>query len=70
MPNNQTLNTKVDILLSKLEELDEKVDKNSKDIEELKKAVNMGRGSIRTLIIMGGIAGTIITIFKIFIGQQ
>jgi len=70
MPNNQTLNTKVDILLSKLEELDEKVDKNSRDIEELKKAVNMGRGSIRTLIIMGGIVGTIITIFKIFIGQQ
>ena len=70
MPNNQTLNTKVDILLSKLEELDEKVDKNSRDIEELKKAVNMGRGSIKTLILMGGIVGTIITLFKIFVGQQ
>lgn len=70
MPNTQTLSTKVDILLSKMEELDEKVDKNSKDIEELKKAVNMGRGSIRTIIIIGGLVGAIIALFKTFIGQQ
>ena len=70
MPNNQTLTTKVDILLGKIEELDEKVDKNSRDIEELKKAVNMGRGSIRTIIIIGGLVGAIIALFKTFIGQQ
>ena len=53
--NNITLDFKVDKLLNKLELLDKKVDKNSKDIEDLKKSVNMGRGSIRTLIIMGGL---------------
>lgn len=70
MPNNITLEYKVDKLLNKLEVLDKKVDKNCKDIEDLKKSVNMGRGSIRTLIIMGGLATAIVTLFKIFIGQQ
>lgn len=69
MPH-KTLSTKVDLLIAKLEEVEEKLDKNSKDIDELKKAVNMGRGSIRTIIIIGGLVGAIITLFKIFIGQQ
>ena len=69
MPH-KTLSTKVDLLIAKLEEVEEKLDRNSKDIDELKKAVNMGRGSIRTIIIIGGLVGAIITLFKIFIGQQ
>lgn len=69
MPH-KTLSTKVDLLIAKLEEVEEKLDRNSKDIDELKKAVNMGRGSIRTIIIIGGLVGAIIALFKIFIGQQ
>jgi len=69
MPH-KTLSTRVDLLIAKLEEVEEKLDKNSQDIDELKKAVNMGRGSIRTIIIIGGLVGAIITLFKIFIGQQ
>ena len=69
MPH-KTLSTRVDLLIAKLEEVEEKLDKNSQDIDELKKAVNMGRGSIRTIIIIGGLVGAIIALFKIFIGQQ
>lgn len=69
MPH-KTISTKVDLLIAKLEEVEEKLDRNSKDIDELKKAVNMGRGSIRTIIIIGGLVGAIIALFKIFIGQQ
>ena len=51
-------------LEEKLDHVHKDVEQNSKDIDDLKKQVNMGRGSIKTLIWIGSICGVIAGLFK------
>jgi peptidoglycan hydrolase CwlO-like protein len=48
----------------KIEHIHKDVEQNSRDIDDLKKQVNMGRGSIKTLIWIGSICGVIAGLFK------
>ena len=48
----------------KLDHIHKDVEQNSKDIEELKKVVNIGKGSVKTLVWLGSIAGVILGILK------
>jgi len=48
----------------KLDHIHKDVEQNSKDIEELKKVVNIGKGSVKTLVWIGSIAGVILGILK------
>jgi len=48
----------------KLDHIHKDVEQNSKDIEELKKEVNIGKGSVKTLVWIGSIAGVILGILK------
>jgi|TARA_R110000751_G_scaffold83465_1_gene167526 hypothetical protein len=48
----------------KLDHIHKDVEQNSKDIEELKKVVNIGKGSVKTLVWIGSITGVILGILK------
>jgi len=48
----------------KLDHIHKDVEQNSKDIEELKKVVNIGKGSVRTLIWIGSVCTVIAGLFK------
>jgi hypothetical protein len=64
MPKKLTLTQKVDLLVSKLDEVHKDLEKNTKDIEELKEQVNMGKGGIRAIFIFGAMIAAVFTIFK------
>ena len=70
MPKIQTLSQKVDLLCNKLDEVHKQLEKNSKDIEDLKEQVAMGKGGIRAIFILGAIIAAVYTSIKIFFGQQ
>ena len=48
----------------KLDEIKEIVNKNSKDIEILKKQMAMGTGGIKAVFVIGALVGIIFTIIK------
>ena len=48
----------------KLDHIHKDVEQNSKDIDELKKVVNIGKGSVKTLVWIGSITGVILGILK------
>lgn len=48
----------------KLDEIKEIVNKNSKDIEVLKKQMAMGTGGIKAVFVVGALVGLIFTIIK------
>lgn len=48
----------------KLDEIKEIVNKNSKDIEVLKKQMAMGTGGIKAVFVVGALVGIIFTIIK------
>lgn len=54
------------ILLIKLEEIHKDVSKNTKDIEELKQQVAMGKGGIKAIFVIGSLVGLIVGGYKLF----
>ncbi len=64
MPKKLTLTQKVDLLVSKLDEVHRDLEKNTRDIEELKEQVNMGKGGIRAIFIFGAIIAALFTALK------
>jgi len=64
MPKKLTLTQKVDLLCNKLDDVHSQLEKNSKDIEELKEQVAMGKGGIRAIFIFGAMIAAVFTIFK------
>ena len=64
MPKKLTLTQKVDLLCNKLDDVHSQLEKNSKDIEELKEQVAMGKGGIRAIFIFGAIIAAIFTSLK------
>lgn len=64
MPKKLTLTQKVDLLCDKLDDVHSQLEKNSKDIEELKEQVAMGKGGIRAIFIFGAAIAALFTLFK------
>lgn len=54
------------ILLIKLEQIHQGVSKNTKDIEELKQQVAMGKGGIKAIFVIGSLVGLCIGGYKLF----
>tara|TARA_B100001939_G_C16371274_1_gene375838 strand:- start:44 stop:265 length:222 start_codon:yes stop_codon:yes gene_type:complete len=50
----------------KLDEIKDLVHKNSKDIEQLKQQVAMGKGGIKAVFVIGALVAMIFTIVKNF----
>ena len=48
-----------DVLCMQLDSIEAKLDKNSKDIEDLKHHVSMGRGGLKVLFIIGAVIAAI-----------
>ena len=74
--STRSVSAKVDLLVTmfndlnaKITSVDKSVKKNAEEIEDLKKSINMGKGSIRTLVILGGLVGALYTSFKMMTGQ-
>ena len=59
-------NSKVsmDVICYKLTEIHKAVQKNSKDIEELKHQVSMGKGGIKAIFIVGSLIALIVGALK------
>ena len=53
------------VISYKLDEIKDLVHKNSKDIEELKKQVAMGKGGLKVIFWLGAVVGAVLTTLKI-----
>ena len=47
------------VIALKLDSIEAKLDKNSKDIEELKHQVSMGRGGVKVLFLLGAVIAAV-----------
>ena len=54
------------VISYKLDEIKHLVHKNSKDIEELKKQVAMGKGGIKAIFVIGSLVALILALLKMF----
>ena len=61
-------NSKVsmDVICYKLTEIHKDVVKNSKDIEDLKHQVSMGKGGIKAIFIVGSLIALILGVLKFY----
>ena len=61
-------NSKVsmDVICYKLTEIHKDVQKNSKDIEDLKHQVSMGKGGIKAIFIVGSLIALILGVLKFY----
>ena len=59
-------NSKVsmDVICYKLTEIHKAVQKNSKDIEDLKHQVSMGKGGIKAIFVVGSLIALIVAVLK------
>ena len=59
-------NSKVsmDVICYKLTEIHKDVQKNSKDIEDLKHQVSMGKGGIKAIFVVGSLIALILAVLK------
>ena len=59
-------NSKVsmDVICYKLTEIHKDVVKNSKDIEDLKHQVSMGKGGIKAIFVVGSLIALIVAVLK------
>ena len=59
-------NSKVsmDVICYKLTEIHKDVQKNSKDIEDLKHQVSMGKGGIKAIFVVGSLIALIVAVLK------
>jgi len=62
----QTTKTNNEVLCIKLDNIYSILEKNSKDIEELKEQVAMGKGGIRAIFVIGALIGVILGVGKYF----
>lgn len=62
----QTANISHNVIAYKLDEIKQIVNKNSKDIEDLKKQMAMGTGGIKAVFVIGSLVAMFFTIFKDF----
>jgi glutamine synthetase adenylyltransferase len=53
-------------ILFKLDEIHRDVSKNTKDIEQLKEEVAMGKGGIRAIFVIGSLIGLVVGGYKLF----
>lgn len=56
---NKTASMSNNIIALKLDSIEAKLDKNSKDIEELKHQVSMGRGGVKVLFLLGAVIAAV-----------
>ena len=57
------------VISYKLDEIKDLVHKNSKDIEELKKQVAMGKGGIKAIFVIGSLVALILALIKMGIAD-
>jgi hypothetical protein len=62
----EVLITQVNVMQEKINHISDTVEKQSKDIADLNKRMNMGTGGVRAIAIFGGIIIGIITLFTSF----
>ncbi len=56
---NKSTDMSNNIIALKLDSIEAKLDKNSKDIEELKHQVSMGRGGVKVLFLLGAVIAAV-----------
>jgi len=65
MPKKPLTQTqKMDLLCDKLDLVHERVEDNAQQIKELKEQVDMGRGGIKVIFIVGALVAAAFTMFK------
>lgn len=62
----EVLITQVTVMQEKINQISDTMDKQSKDIADLNKRMNMGAGGIKAIAIFGGIVIAIITLVAKF----
>ena len=62
----EVLITQVNVMQEKINQISDTMDKQSKDIADLNKRMNMGAGGIKAIAIFGGIVIAIITLIAKF----
>ena len=62
----EVLITQVNVMQEKINQISDTMDKQSKDIADLNKRMNMGAGGIKAIAIFGGIIIAIITLLSKF----
>jgi hypothetical protein len=62
----EVLITQVNVMQEKINQISDTMDKQSKDIADLNKRMNMGAGGIKAIAIFGGIVIAIITLVAKF----
>jgi|TARA_S200002703_G_C3687866_1_gene211211 hypothetical protein len=62
----EVLITQVNVMQEKINQISDTMDKQSKDIADLNKRMNMGAGGIKAIAIFGGIIIAIITLLAKF----
>jgi hypothetical protein len=62
----QTANISHNVIAYKLDEIKEIVNRNSKDIEDLKKQMAMGTGGIKAVFVIGALVAMFFSIFSGF----
>ena len=58
---NNSVTIPTSVIALKLDNIEAKLDKNSKDIEELKHQVSMGRGGIKVIFLLGALIAAVAT---------
>ena len=56
------------VISYQLREIREDLAKNNKDIEDLKEQVNLGKGGIKAIFVVGSLVGLIIGLIKLYKG--
>ena len=64
----EVLITQVNVMQEKINQISDTMDKQSKDIADLNKRMNMGAGGIKAIALFGGIIITIIAMVTNFFG--
>jgi len=62
----EVLITQVNVMQEKINQISDTMDKQSKDIADLNKRMNMGAGGIKAIAIFGGIVIAVITLVAKF----
>ena len=56
---------KMDLICEKMDLIHERVEDNAKQIKELKEQVDMGRGGIKVIFVVGALVAAAVAFFKI-----
>ena len=64
MPKRKSTHVSHNIIAYKLDEIKDLVNKNSKDIEQLKKQMAMGTGGIKAVFVVGALVAMFFTVIK------